>query len=495
MRPSALAVVSTVFLLAAGAAFVACSSDADPAAATTATSGAGAGSATSATSGSGSTGAGAGLPGGFPYTATACDYTIDVPPELDEAGFDESTLGASPTPEHIHVSYAGAPTSTFAVNWKTDLDTKATLMLYGTDQAAVEAADGPGEGVTQVLGHHMLYTSILDASSKTRVHEAHACGLAADTTYFYKVGAKGAWSATFDVGTAPTTGTTSTFRFAVTGDSRNDPTIFAQAQEAIVAHDVDFQVFSGDAVALGASQPDWDAFFGATTGSFAVQTALASIPFMVVNGNHDALSVNYVAQFALPQEVSGDELAQGEEWYALDYANAHFVFLNDTPSASIDGAQKDWLAADLAKVDRTKTPWVFAVHHRGAYSCSSNHGSNLDTRAAWQPLYDQYGVDVVWNGHDHDYERSKPIRGFQAGSEDGALAAEGPNGEPVAGSGTVYVVAAGVGAPLYGVDTCFHTQISEKVRNYVIAEIEGNTLRFTAYRLDGSVLDSFEYTK
>jgi hypothetical protein len=89
-----------------------------------------------------------------------------------------------------------------------------------------------------------------------------------------------------------------------------------------------------------------------------------------------------------------------------------------------------------------------------------------------------------------------PIRGFQEGTNDGVVADHGSNGVPIDRSGTIYIVAAGAGAPLYGVDpSCFHTHATESVRNYVIVDIDGLTLTYTAYRLDGSVLDEFTYTK
>ena len=497
-----LALSFAAFSVALGAA--SCGSSGDEASgASGSTTGGGSGATTSTDSSSSTTSTGTGTPGscedtmptGFPYIAKCCEYTTSIPAELVDAGFDESTLGADPTPVHVHVSYAGPTSTTFAVNWKTDDDTKVSLALYGSDEAAVAAADGPGGAVQRTYGHHMLYASLLNPSDTTRVHEAHICGLEPDKTYYYKVGGPGAWSNVYAVGTGPELGSKGIFRFGVTGDSRNDPTIFAQAQEALFQKGIDFQLFSGDAVATGVSQKDWDDLLGSTSGSFKSETMLAQVPFMLANGNHDALSVNYVAQFAMPQEVNGDELAEGEEWYSFDYGNAHFVFLNDTPKSRIDGAQLDWLDQDLAAVDRAKTPWVFVNHHQGSYSCSTNHGSNKDIRAVWQPIYDKYKVDIVFNGHDHDYERSKPIRGFQPGSDDGALAEAGANDIPVNESGTVYIVAAGVGAPLYGVDTCYHTHVIESVRNYALVEIEDRTLRYTAYRLDGTTPDEFEYSK
>ena len=428
------------------------------------------------------------------YTPTGCGYDVTAP-EGTEVTLGGTAVGDAPAPDHVHVSFAGDPASTFAVNWRTDLGTTVTQLLYGADEAEVTAADGPGGGVSLQEGHTIRFTPLLGMS--TRVHEVHVCGLAASSRTFYKVGAPGAWSAVYDVSTGPAKGAAELFRFAVTGDARNAPDVFAEIQAALFARGVDFELFSGDAVILGPNQPEWDMFFSATSGADAVEDVLARLPFMAANGNHDGLAVNYLVQFALPEELSTGERAP-EEWYAFDYANAHFVVLNDTTASDdvISGDERDWLVADLSAVNRATTPWIFVMHHKPAYSCATAHGSDVALRSAWQPVFDQYAVDFVFNGHDHDYERSKPIRGFDTGSTNGSLAPAGPGGIPVAESGTVYVVAAGAGAPLYGVDLdCYHTELAESVRNYVIVEVEGRTVRFDAYRIDGTTLDSFEYTK
>jgi hypothetical protein len=435
--------------------------------------------------------------GGTPLTSyipAGCPYTVPVPPVQDVV-LGGTAVGASPAPDHLHASFAGPTESTFAVNWRTDRETTVTQVLYGTDQAAVTAATAPGAGVSLQEGHAMLFAPPL--GDTVRIHEVHVCGLAASMRYYYKAGGPGAWSAVYGVATGPMPGAAEIFSFAVSGDARNDPATWAEVQAAIAGRGVDFQLFSGDAVILGPNQPEWDGWFEAVAGAVPVQDVLARVPMMFANGNHDLLAVNYLVQFALPGETSPGETA-GEEWYSFDYGNAHFVVLNDTTAAAdtIGGAEAAWLSADLGAVDRLATPWVFVMHHKPAYSCATAHGSDVTLRSAWQPIFDQWGVDVVFNGHDHDYERSKPIRGFDTGSTNGTVAASGPGGIPVAGSGTVYVVAAGAGAPLYGVDpSCYHTQLTESVRNYVVVEIDGTTMHYTAYRLDGSVLDAFDYTK
>jgi hypothetical protein len=430
------------------------------------------------------------------YTPDGCAYEVTTP-LVAAAVRSGDALGGAPIPGFVHVSFVGPAESSFAVNWRTGPDTTFARILYGTDEAAVTAADAAGAMVSEALGHTVRFAPL--AADPLALHETHVCGLTPDTTYFYKVGGPGAWSETFDVATAPMPGTAAILRFAVSGDSRNDSVVWAGVQEQIAEAGVDFQLFSGDAVVLGVAQTEWDGFFGGTsTGGFDVVDSLARIPLMPANGNHDGLAVNYLLQFALPQEVNGDEFGNGEEWYSFDYGNAHFVVLNDSTSGDrISGVESDWLEADLAAVDRTTTPWVFVMHHKPAYSCSTNHGSDLEIRQAWQPIYDRFAVDFVFNGHDHDYERSLPIRGFQEGTTNGVVAEAGENGIPVDGSGTVYVVAAGAGAPLYGVDpdSCNHTHFTESVVNFLVLEVEGRTLRYQAFRGDGSMLDEFEYTK
>ena len=84
------------------------------------------------------------------------------------------------------------------------------------------------------------------------------------------------------------------------------------------------------------------------------------------------------------------------------------------------------------------------VSHRGLFS-TSNHAGDFDVinaRAALAPIFDTYRVDLVMNGHDHEYERSKPLT---AGSP--------PTGTPVVQpsitQGTTYVINAGAGADPY----------------------------------------------
>jgi hypothetical protein len=70
-------------------------------------------------------------------------------------------------------------------------------------------------------------------------------------------------------------------------------------------------------------------------------------------------------------------------------------------------AQANWLAADLAAVDRSKTPWIVVAGHRPWYSSGSVCAA---CRTAFETVFIEYNVDLVLSGHFHVYERNAPIK-------------------------------------------------------------------------------------
>jgi hypothetical protein len=95
--------------------------------------------------------------------------------------------------------------------------------------------------------------------------------------------------------------------------------------------------------------------------------------------------------------------------------------------------QTQWLKEDLAKVDRNKTPWVIVMMHAPFYNTNKHYlmfpdGKRNDRRRLsgndknpwwWmmkvlEPVLNDYGVDFVFNGHVHTYERMHPVNNFQA---------------------------------------------------------------------------------
>jgi hypothetical protein len=404
------------------------------------------------------------------FTPAGCGHTVNHP--LGVTDFRPSWCAATPAsaPRFLHISFPTQDTTNaVAFNWVT-LDKSepvgddprpggVTEVRYGTAPDALDSV---------ATGHS--WNLVTDVGDSPHIyHEVHVCGLQAKTTYYYVAGAPGAWSDvyTFTTGLAADDTDTS-YRFAVTGDSRSSAAyeLWDQVLGMIAKEAVDFHIFSGDAVPVGLVQAQWDGWFTAAEPELAEQF------FMPANGNHDLLSVNYLSHFALPDN---------EENFAFRYGNGLFIALNDTAVggvSDINGRVRDFLV-DTLEANKDAV-WRVVFHHRPIYSASTRHGSQKDLQDAWSPVYDQYNVDFVFNGHDHNYERALPVRDQQVVAQ---------------GQGTVYVVAAGVGAPLYDNGTQWWTAKSEKVPSYVIVDIDGKTLDYKAYRDDGTELDTLTLTK
>jgi hypothetical protein len=130
-------------------------------------------------------------------------------------------------------------------------------------------------------------------------------------------------------------------------------------------------------------------------------------------GNHEAVASTtgapYLASFNFPTagEIGGVP-SNSELYYSFDYGNIHFIILDSQISGrTATGAQYLWLQQDL---QATQQDWIVAVWHHPPYS-KSGHDSDteqrlVDMRQNFLPLLEQYGVDLVYCGHSHDYERT-----------------------------------------------------------------------------------------
>ena len=116
-----------------------------------------------------------------------------------------------------------------------------------------------------------------------------------------------------------------------------------------------------------------------------------------VLGNHDVRDGNGPGQVA--------RLGMPGRWYAADVGGVLFVGLDSTQPE--DARQLLWLEETLAASD---AEWTVVAMHHPPFSAGF-HGSNEDVREAFASMFERYGVDLVFAGHDHDYQRSVPIGG------------------------------------------------------------------------------------
>ncbi|MBK9030706.1 MAG: metallophosphoesterase family protein [Myxococcales bacterium] len=385
-----------------------------------------------------------------------CPHTMVTRFGVEAPGLPGTVVGADPTIGQVHLGLVGDPRTSMVVDWRTADDATTTgTVRFGVGTALDLAA--PGLTFT--------YAADFGNGAIVRMHEAHLCGLTADTVYSYQIeAAPGVTSPTYQFRTAPDPALTPDAEVTIgaVGDSRDGYDVWAQVVDQLIARAPDVIVFSGDAVTLGQQQREWDEFF------IAAEPLFTRVPVVSVHGNHDINAPNYYAQLAMP----GDE-----ENYSFDYGHAHLVVVNDTPEqlADLTGKIPAFLTADLAA--HASAPWLIVNHHRPVYSASTRHGSDTTLRDTWAPIFDQAQVDLVLNGHDHDYERTKPMRGNQVAAS--------------AADGTIYVVSGGAGAELYENGSDFWTQTSASLHSATVARVRAAQLAFEAFDQSGAAVDAF----
>ncbi|MBT3425775.1 MAG: metallophosphoesterase family protein [Gammaproteobacteria bacterium] len=131
----------------------------------------------------------------------------------------------------------------------------------------------------------------------------------------------------------------------------------------------------------------------------------------------------YLKIFTLPSKAEQGGVASGtEQYYSFGYGNVHVVSL-DSQLSNRDPVQRlamrDWLIDDL---NGNTLDWTVVIFHHPPYSKGQNHDSDveqneIDMRQTFAPVFEAHGVDVVYSGHAHSYERSWYLNGHHGLSD------------------------------------------------------------------------------
>jgi hypothetical protein len=181
----------------------------------------------------------------------------------------------------------------------------------------------------------------------------------------------------------------------------------------------------------------------------------AGVKFYASLGNHDSREQRYYKPYNMDGKLyySLKSPEQDVRFFALD-------------STYLDKPQIEWLEKELSA---SKEGWKIPFFHHPPYSSGGRHGSDLRLRAAVEPLFIQHGVTVVFTGHDHFYERTRPQQGityFVTGSGGKLARGDLRNNSPLMARG-------------FDTDQAF-----------MVVNIDGDRLTFHAISRRGTIVDS-----
>jgi len=122
----------------------------------------------------------------------------------------------------------------------------------------------------------------------------------------------------------------------------------------------------------------------------------SGVVFQAVLGNHDSLESRSYRPFNM----------NGERYYTFAKHDVRFIAIDTN---QLDAKQLAWIDATLGDA---REPWKICYFHHPLYSGATRHGSAVDVRVLLEPMLVEHGVNAVFSGHDHVYERIKPQKGI-----------------------------------------------------------------------------------
>ncbi len=353
---------------------------------------------------------------------------------------------------------SGGPLTGLTITWSNSISKDSIKWGYNNtfEQGTFPAASRAGNG-----GGFFLKYVIASASPSS--------------TIYYKLfdSSNNTWGSQKTFKTAPPANTTA-FSFLAMGDSRSGMSVWNQVSTLANSKAADFTIFNGDVVNSGSSLSDWTNWF--SNGSQFINNNLIYHSM----GNHETSSVPYYQNtFDLPQ-TNGSNL-----YYSFTYGDAVFICLNsESPSST---TQYNWLVSTL-QANQTKK-WKIVFFHRPFYTIGSHAGEMNSYYSTWWKAFDDYGVDIICNGHDHMYERTKPLNRNVSTTAPVATYGSGPQ------DGRCQIVCGGAGAPLYSGSSSWFIQKYQSKYNFCKFDVNGCKITCTVYDNNNAVIETFTLDK
>lgn len=264
------------------------------------------------------------------------------------------------------------------------------------------------------------------------------------------------------------------FRFLAFGDSGDGREIQYRLAELMPAHHPHLVIHTGDLVFPDGAAEDYPEKFWQP-----YHELLKGVAFYPCAGNHDFNDFGsgpLFDTFVLPENGPKELIAERHYWF--DYGNVRFVCIDTNETFdNLRDHVVPWLDRILAEAD-AKGMWKVAFYHFPAYP-NGKYPPSGKLHTLIIPMFDRHHVHVAFNGHNHMYERSHPMR----------------HERPVEpGQGTVYVTTAAGGNPLYDIDqpVPYYIAVQDNSQHsFTVVDVTPDELKIRQIAIDKTVMDAF----
>ncbi|MGO4791136.1 glycosyl hydrolase family 8 [Paenibacillus sp. 2KB_20] len=397
----------------------------------------------------------------------------DGSPLIRNIEWSFTIVGAVSQPKLINMTLNGDPKTSMAFAWYTD--TSAGTKVQVAESTGTSNVF-PKEGVLEFTGTSEEISTYMTKGDRTTgkkkkffSHKASANGLKPGTDYVFRVGDGSIWSS---VGSFKTdTATPQPYRFIVGADSQASSKSgfepWADTFKKAYEHtgNPKFLINAGDLVDNGDLEEQWQWMLG------LAQEHLMKVPFVPVLGGHEVSdwdgdattpNNNFYNHFNLPRKVV-DATHDGSV-YSFEYGDALYMVYNSQFDGKLnkDGSvdwddeqheqfwnQIDWMRNTVAKTDKK---WKFVTLHKAPYAAGDNSAQWEGDRVKFYrknliPVFDELGIDMVFEAHDHMYMRSFQMYGDKV--IDPKKLEKDEAGNVVNPQGTVYLMSNAFGNKFY----------------------------------------------
>lgn len=323
-------------------------------------------------------------------------------------------------------------------------------------------------------GLDLTYSSgTVSNGALVRDHAIVLPGLQPGTSYFYRVRSNGE---VLSAGNTLITraNTNQAFRFVVIGDHGQGTDAMNNIASRINNRiDFDLLLTVGDNIygdakngcnvdgAPGWYDPYWFRLYGAT---------MKRVPTFPALGNHDKDTANGQYQVDYFYSPTNGPAGQIEKNYSFDYGNIHFIVIDSDPfqnnETAVMAAITSWLSNDVAN---TTQPWKMALYHHPAFTSQGSHNDNVRVKEQIIPILKAGGVQYIFQGHNHFYERINAINGIH------------------------YSTCGACGAALYGISNRkeYSAQLVANKHSYTVVDINGGRFKLEQFDESDTTIDTF----